>query len=44
MLDMVITMFFTTCNLDTPHFAFIAKKVKIINNKIAVSGPAYPRI
>jgi len=33
---------FTTCNLDTPHFAFIAKKVKIINNKIAVSGPAYP--
>jgi LPS-assembly protein len=33
---------FTTCNLDTPHFAFIAKRVKIINNKIAVSGPAYP--
>ncbi|HEY6977445.1 MAG TPA: putative LPS assembly protein LptD [Chitinophagaceae bacterium] len=33
---------FTTCNLDTPHFAFIAKKIKIINNKIAVSGPAYP--
>src|SRR5206468_7855427 len=33
---------FTTCNLDTPHFAFIAKKLKIINNKIAVSGPAYP--
>ena len=33
---------FTTCNLDTPHFAFVAKKIKIINNKIAVSGPAYP--
>ncbi|MBN9298090.1 MAG: LPS-assembly protein LptD [Filimonas sp.] len=33
---------FTTCNLDTPHFAFHAKKVKLINNKIAVSGPAYP--
>lgn len=33
---------FTTCNLDTPHFAFRAKKIKIINNKIAVSGPAYP--
>lgn len=31
---------FTTCNLDTPHFAFRAKKIKIINNKIAVSGPA----
>src|SRR6476620_4726275 len=31
---------FTTCNLDTPHFAFRAKKLKIINNKIAVSGPA----
>jgi LPS-assembly protein len=33
---------FTTCNLDTPHFGFKAKKIKIINNKIAVSGPAYP--
>ena len=33
---------FTTCNLDTPHFDFRAKKMKIINNKIAVSGPAYP--
>lgn len=33
---------FTTCNLDTPHFDFRAKKIKIINNKIAVSGPAFP--
>ncbi|MBG9374739.1 LPS-assembly protein LptD [Panacibacter sp. DH6] len=33
---------FTTCNLDTPHFDFRAKKIKIINDKIAVSGPAYP--
>ncbi len=33
---------FTTCNLDTPHFDLRAKKLKIINNKIAVSGPAYP--
>ena len=33
---------FTTCNLDTPHFAFIAKRMKLINNKIAVSGPAHP--
>ena len=31
---------FTTCNLDTPHFDIRAKKLKIINNKIAVSGPA----
>lgn len=33
---------FTTCNLDTPHFAFRTKKMKIINNKIGVSGPAHP--
>ncbi len=33
---------FTTCNLDTPHFDIRARKLKIINNKIAVSGPAFP--
>ncbi|MCE3281508.1 MAG: LPS-assembly protein LptD [Chitinophagaceae bacterium] len=33
---------FTTCNLDTPHFAFRTKKMKIITNKLAVSGPAHP--
>jgi LPS-assembly protein len=33
---------FTTCNLDTPHFAFRTSKMKIINNKIGVSGPAFP--
>ncbi|MBX2932135.1 MAG: LPS-assembly protein LptD [Chitinophagaceae bacterium] len=33
---------FTTCNLDTPHFAFRTKKMKIINDKIGVSGPAHP--
>lgn len=33
---------FTTCNLDTPHFDFVAKKMKLIKNNIAVSGPAYP--
>jgi len=32
----------TTCNLDTPHFAFIAKKVKLINKKLAVTGPVHP--
>lgn len=32
---------FTTCNLDTPHFDIRARKLKIINNKLAVSGPAF---
>lgn len=31
----------TTCNLDTPHFAFRTRKMKIINNKLGVSGPAF---
>ena len=33
---------FTTCNLDTPHFAIRARKLKMITNEIAISGPAYP--
>jgi len=33
---------FTTCNLDTPHFAFISKKFKFINKKMAISGPVHP--
>lgn len=33
---------FTTCNLDTPHFAFKARKMKLVNNKWAYSGLAYP--
>jgi LPS-assembly protein len=33
---------FTTCNLDTPHFAFRSKKMKLITNKLAVSGPTHP--
>jgi LPS-assembly protein len=33
---------FTTCNLDDPHFAFRTNKLKIINDKIGVSGPAFP--
>jgi LPS-assembly protein len=32
----------TTCNLDDPHFGFHYDKIKIINNKIAVSGPIHP--
>lgn len=30
---------FTTCNLDTPHFAFRARKIKYISKKMAVTGP-----
>ena len=33
---------FTTCNLDDPHFAFKANKLKVVNKKVAVSGPAHP--
>lgn len=33
---------FTTCNLDEPHFAFRTNKMKIITDKIGVSGPAFP--
>ncbi|MEO6539663.1 MAG: putative LPS assembly protein LptD, partial [Ferruginibacter sp.] len=33
---------FTTCNLDTPHFAFVSKKFKFINKKMAITGPVHP--
>ena len=33
---------FTTCNLDEPHFAFVTGKMKVVNQKVAVSGPAHP--
>ncbi|MEO7445481.1 MAG: putative LPS assembly protein LptD [Ferruginibacter sp.] len=33
---------FTTCNLDTPHFAFVSNKIKFINKKWAYSGPVHP--
>jgi Organic solvent tolerance protein OstA len=33
---------FTTCNLDDPHFAFKTNRLKIINDKLAVSGPTHP--
>ncbi len=33
---------FTTCNLDTPHFAFRFKKAKFVNKKVAVTGPVHP--
>ena len=33
---------FTTCNLDTPHFAFVSNKIKFINQKMAFTGPVHP--
>jgi len=33
---------FTTCNLDTPHFAFRTNKLKLVNKKIAITGPVHP--
>jgi hypothetical protein len=33
---------FTTCNLDTPHFAFRFGKAKFVNKKVAVTGPVHP--
>lgn len=35
---------FTTCNLDTPHFAFVTNKVKFISGDMAVSGLVYPEV
>ncbi|MCO6496166.1 MAG: LPS-assembly protein LptD [Chitinophagaceae bacterium] len=35
---------FTTCNLDTPHFAFAFNKTKFINKKMAVTGPIHPEV
>lgn len=32
----------TTCNLDTPHFAFVTNKMKLVNKKMAVTGPVHP--
>lgn len=32
----------TTCNLDTPHFAFRTRKMKLVNQKLAISGPIHP--
>jgi LPS-assembly protein len=33
---------FTTCDLDTPHFAFRTNRMKIINQKMAITGPIHP--
>lgn len=33
---------FSTCLLDEPHFGFRANKMKMISNKLAISGPTHP--
>ena len=35
---------FTSCNLDTPHFAFVSRKIKFINKKMAFTGPVHPEV
>jgi LPS-assembly protein len=35
---------FTTCNLDTPHFAFRTTKMKMVKDKVGVTGRIYPEI
>ncbi|MEP7239091.1 MAG: putative LPS assembly protein LptD [Ferruginibacter sp.] len=35
---------FTTCNLDTPHFSFVSKRIKFINKKMAITGPVHPEV
>ena len=32
---------FSTCNLDHPHFSIVTPKMKVINKKLAISGPAH---
>ncbi len=32
----------TTCDLDTPHFAFVSNRIKFINKKLAITGPVHP--
>jgi len=32
----------TTCMLDDPHFGFRYEKVKVVNNKVAITGPIHP--
>ncbi|MFT3904171.1 MAG: putative LPS assembly protein LptD [Niabella sp.] len=34
--------YFTTCNLDEPHFGFRARRSKIVNKKLAVTGLVWP--
>jgi len=34
--------FLTTCNLDEPHFGFLAGKIKAIPGKATITGPVHP--
>ncbi|MBI3511244.1 MAG: LPS-assembly protein LptD [Bacteroidetes bacterium] len=36
--------FFTTCDLDHPHYAIYAKKMKVIQDDKIITGPAYLKI
>lgn len=31
---------YTTCALDTPHFGIVAKKIKVVPDRVIASGPA----
>jgi LPS-assembly protein len=33
---------FTTCDLDTPHFAFVSNRIKFVSKKLAITGPVHP--
>lgn len=33
---------FTTCTFDEPHYGFRTNQLKVINQKLAVSGPTHP--
>lgn len=33
---------FSTCNLDEPHFCFVTGRMKVIDQKLAISGPTHP--
>lgn len=32
----------TTCTYDDPHFGFRYEKIKLVNNKVAITGPIHP--
>jgi lipopolysaccharide assembly outer membrane protein LptD (OstA) len=32
----------TTCTYDEPHFGFRYEKIKLVNNKVAITGPVHP--
>ncbi len=32
----------TTCSLDEPHFGFRYNRIKLISNKVAITGPIHP--